>query len=380
MYKHLYSRFLKSHADEIHFAGHSHHYWPDVTREAQLQYWDDSCTHVDDKWSFLFSQKIPLAQKLICENLNLSAPSQIVFAPNTHELAFRLLSSLPWNKPVKILTTDSEFYSFDRQVNRLSELAQFEIVKVPTMPFETFEERFINEMKKHSWDLIFFSHVFFNSGVVADIHRIVSHAPTDSLLAIDGYHAFMAVPTDLRSIEDRVFYIAGSYKYAQGGEGCCFMSVPSRAQHRPLNTGWFAEIGHLSKVEGKAVGYPTDALQYAGSTMDFSALYRLIAVLELFKKESLSVSAIHGYVQTLQSEFISSIKSDVLKTENILQRDLRHHGHFLTFKMPSTASTEQMVENLRSKKIKVDSRGDRLRFGFGLYLDKNDIHSTIARL
>ena len=84
MYKHLYSKFIKENPNTIHMAAHSHHYWPDCTYEAQKEYWKDSAKYVDDKWNYFFSKKIPKAQKLISEVLNLSHPEQIVFAPNTH--------------------------------------------------------------------------------------------------------------------------------------------------------------------------------------------------------------------------------------------------------------------------------------------------------
>ncbi|WP_374033839.1 aminotransferase class V-fold PLP-dependent enzyme [Bdellovibrio bacteriovorus] len=382
MYKHLYKRFLDAHPQQIHFACHSHHYWPDATREAHLQYWDDSCKYVDNKWNHIFSTKVPQAQRLIAENLNLSHPEQIVFAPNTHEFVFRLLSSLNWNKKLRILTTDSEFYSFDRQINRLSEMSQFEVVKVPTLPFETFQERFEAAAKSSAWDLVFVSHVFFNSGLACDIHRLVKAAPTDSLFVVDGYHAFMAVPTDLKSVEDRIFYLAGSYKYAQGGEGACFLYVPPGTRHRPFHTGWFAELSKLSAV-GNEVGYPTDALQYAGSTMDFSALYRLIASLETFKKEGLTVTAIHTHIQNNQKVFLQELeqkKHPLLNRSRLMALDLDHHGHFLTFDLPSTEDCQKLVQDLDARGVHVDSRKNRLRFGFGLYHDADDVRAVISRI
>lgn len=379
MYKHLYRRFLDAHSQELHFACHSHHYWPDVSREAHLQYWDDSCQYVDDKWNHIFSKKIPQAQKLIAEVLHLSKPEQIVFAPNTHEFVFRLLSSLDWTKKVRVLTTDSEFYSFDRQINRLSEFPNFEVVKVPTLPIATFHERFEKEMAAADWDLIFVSHVFFNSGLSCDIERLVKKAPAKALFAIDGYHSFMAVPLNLSSIEERAFYIAGSYKYAQGGEGACFLYVPAGTRHRPFHTGWFAELSHLSAV-GNQVGYPTNALQYAGSTMDFSALYRLIAVLEKFKSEGLTVEKIHSFVQKNQELFLAELDKrshPLVNRQSLIKENPFSHGHFLTFDLPSTEKTQEMVKNLTQNHLKTDSRGTRLRFGFGLYHNENDIRRAV---
>ncbi len=372
MYKHLYSRFLKAHVGISHFACHSHHYWPDVTRQAQLQYWDDSCEHVDDKWNFLFKQKIPLAQKLIAQVLKLSHPEQITFAQSTHELTYRLLTALPKNKKLRILTTDSEFYSFDRQINRFAENENVEIVKVATLPFETFHERFCDELAKSSWHLVFFSHVFFNSGLVSDFEKIVQAVcDENTLIVVDGYHGFMAVPTDLSRTQDRIYYLTGSYKYAQGGEGCCFITVPSTARLRPEYTGWFAEVEKLSAV-GNEVGYPIGALQLAGSTMDFTPLYRLIAVLDLFKQEGLSTQVIHTHIQMCQDKFLQhldQLKHEWINRDTLICDKLSNHGHFLTFQLPSTEKCSEVFAQLKSAGILTDSRGSRLRFGFGLYHD-----------
>lgn len=378
MYKKLYSRFLSSHQDELHFACHSHHYWPDVTREAQVQYWDDSCKFVDDKWSYFFSTKVPQAQTHIAKVLGLSSPSQIVFSPNTHEMVFRLLSSLDWTKKVRILTTDSEFYSFDRQINRLTELSQFEVVKIPTLPLTTFNERFEKALTEQSWDLVFISHVFFNSGWACDIERLVQANTNKSTFVIDGYHSFMAVPLNLAAIEEKVFYLGGSYKYAQGGEGACFLYVPKGTRHRPFYTGWFAELSHLSSV-GNEVGYPLDALQYAGSTMDFSGLYRLIAVMDLFNELNLDTFKIHNFVQRNQNLFLTYLDSashPLFNRKNLLLEKLSSHGHFLTFILDSDKTTQETVKKLNQNKVKTDSRGTRLRFGFGLYHDEQDIEKV----
>lgn len=380
MYKNLYRRFLEAHPEELHFACHSHHYWPDISREAHLQYWDDSCNYVDDKWAHIFSTKVPAAQKHIARILNLSEPSRIVFAPNTHEFVFRLLTSLDWTQKIRILTTDSEFYSFDRQINRLAELPQFEVVKVPTLPFATFHERFEKTMAEGAWHLIFVSHVFFNSGLVCDVERLTHNAPSSSVFVIDGYHSFMAVPLNLSTIQNRAFYLAGSYKYAQGGEGACFLYVPPNTRHRPFFTGWFAELSHLSSVE-KNVGYPLDAFQYAGSTMDFTALYRLTAVMDQFDKMDLTVPKIHAFIQRNQTQFLAGLDSlnhPLFNRNNLIMMNPANHGHFLTFNLPSEEITRTLVNELAEKKLKTDSRGNRLRFGFGLYHDTESVQKACA--
>lgn len=382
MYKKFYQKFIQANPGVQHYASHSHHYWPDVTFEAVQQCWLDSAKYVDSKWDYFFEHKIPQAQRLIADVLNLSQSGQIVFAANTHEFVVRILSCLNQKKKNKILTTDSEFYSFDRQINRLSEDGQFEIIKVPIEPFRSFEERFLNEAKKNDFDLIFFSQVFFNSGYVFKNYEKLVNAveKSNALLVMDGYHGFMAVPTDLSSVQDRLFYVAGSYKYAQGGEGACFLYVPLSAQTlRPQNTGWFAGFADLADYRGdkKQVSYSDNGLRFAGATIDLTAIYRLIASLDLFKKENIRVKDIHQFVQKNQQNFLSDIeeiKDDLFQKyickQNLLMDDFENHGHFLTFDLKDSRMTKAVYQQLLDKKIVTDTRGTRLRFGFGMYQDR----------
>lgn len=373
MYKKFYTHFVEANPYVQHYAAHSHHYWPDVTLDATIQYWKDSAKLVDSKWDYFFSTKIPSTQALIAEVLNLSKLEQIVFAPNTHELVYRVLSCFTHLPQVRVLTTDSEFHSFERQINRLSEGGRFVADKVSTLEAETFEDRFIEKIKSEKYDLIFFSQVFFNSGITVNIDRIVKAVENiNTVIVIDGYHGFMALPTDLSNIENRVFYISGSYKYAQGGEGACFMHVPADCKLRPEYTGWFASFDELAKREAE-VKYSEDGLRFAGSTMDLTPIYRLEAVLELFKRENIKVADIHAYVQKLQKNFLTALaelKHPHLCEANILRNDFKNHGHFFAFELGATRLAMDVHEELNRKGIVTDYRGSRLRFGFGLYQDE----------
>ncbi len=374
MYKKYYQKFINANPGLQHYAAHSHHYWPDVTFDATAQYWNDSAKYVDDKWNYFFTEKIPRVQKHIAKILKLSAPQQVVFAPNTHEFVHRILSCFSHKKEIRILTTDSEFYSFERQVNRLAENGSVHITRVATEPFADFEQRISEAIQSAEYDLVFFSQVFFNSGfAVKDLNKIVNAVKNpDTLVVIDGYHSFMAIPTDLSLLDKRVFFMAGSYKYAQGGEGCCFMSVPIGCTLRPSYTGWFASFADLATTQGQ-VAYSNDGMRFAGSTMDFSALYRLLSVLDLFEKENLTVDVIHNHIKKLQTNFRLQLKDCFeprLSEANILHHDWDYHGHFYSFELKEVAVAKRICETLTEKKIKTDFRQSRLRFGFGLYQDR----------
>lgn len=368
MYQHFYTQFLSARPNIQHFACHSHHYWPDVTREAMLAYWDDTANMVDDKWNYIFGDKLPATQQLIAEALNLKSAQRVVFAPNTHELLYRIYSSFEPGKKIKILTTDSEFYSFQRQSERLEQAGLVEVTRVATEPFATFEQRFADAAKQQVFDWIFVSQVFFNSGfAIADLDRFIKQLPTEPVITIDGYHGFFAIPTDLSNLEHKVFYLAGSYKYAQGGEGACFAVVPD-GNYQPIYTGWFAEFGDLHQRQKGHVGYAKDGQQFAGATIDFTALYRLHASLTLFKQENLSVGVIHDYVKNCQQAFlqhVTSLKHPLLNMQNLLTPH-QEHGHFLTFQLPED-DVAHLAKLLDNNGIKTDFRGDRLRFGFAIY-------------
>ena len=372
MYQDLYSRFLQAHTGKQHFACHSHYFWPDITRDAQIKYWDDSAQYADQKWDYFFSNCVPELQSRIAKILNAPNPQQIVFAPNTHELLYRIISCLDGAKPLRILTTDSEFHSFSRQVSRLEELTNVEVVRIETAPFTSFQQRFTQAIKADDYDLIFFSQVFFNSGfAVEDVNALVNAVSNpDTLVVVDGYHGFMALPTDISGFCGRAFYLSGGYKYAQGGEGVCFAIVPETSQHRPVYTGWYAEFGELSSTKKGQVTYSKNGMRFAGATMDFSALYRLNAVLQLFEEQAMSVDSINRYIKHCQLQFLNLLKSlnhPLLNEQSLLLNDVSSIGHFLTFELPSSDIAGSLNAHLQANGVLTDYRGNRLRFGFALY-------------
>jgi selenocysteine lyase/cysteine desulfurase len=367
MYSHLYSEFLKQTKGEFYFTAHSHHFWPDITFEAQKNYWMDSAKLVDKKWDKVFSEVIPEAQKLIGEIINFDRPSDITFAPNTHELGFRLLSCLDLNKKQKILTTTCEFHSFSRQIKRLEELENIQVVYCDPSDL-------VDIVTKDSFDFIFFSQVFFNTGEVLDlstIEKIVNNS-ANAIVCIDGYHGFGAIPTDISSISDRAFYLSGSYKYAQGGEGACFMTLPLNCKLRPLYTGWFADFDSLES-DSKEINYSNNGYRFSGSTMDFSALYRFNATWNLLKREGITVKKIHQYVRELQDYWCEKFNS-IIKAERVFPH-MEKIGHFISYKFKNNDELLEIYNKFNSLGIYTDYRQEYLRIGLGLhhttkYIDK----------
>jgi selenocysteine lyase/cysteine desulfurase len=368
----------------LHFAAHSHHPWPDVTFEAQQAYWNDAAQLLDRKWDAIFETVVPNAQRHIARHLSLPDPRSIAFAPNTHSLLLRLLSATHGLPKHNVLTTDSEFHSFTRQMNRLAEDELVNLVRVPVEPFPTFGKRFLAALaERDDWDMVWFSHVFFNSGYAlasGDIAGILAAIPDrETFAVIDGYHAFMAMPVDLGPFAQRAFYLAGGYKYAMAGEGVCFMHCPPGYGERPRDTGWYAEFGALGNPREEAVAYGTDASRFAGATFDPSGLYRLNAVMDWLDTQSLGVARMHEYCLALQRTFLDKLAAarTRLRPVDLMIADERRRGRFLTFR---TGDAHHLHRELSNRDIIVDHRGDRLRIGFGIYQDEDDVARLVAAL
>lgn len=348
----------------LHCAAHSHHPWPDVTFEAQQQAWQDAARLLDHKWDHIFADTIPKAQAHIARQLRLPDPASLTFGPNTHSFVVRLLSCLP--RPARILTTGSEFMSFARQIARLEEDGAVTVTRIATEPFDTFEARFAEAAAKGGHDLVFFSQVFFDSGyAVRDVAKMVAAVRNPAtFVVVDGYHGFMAVPTDVSAIAGRAFYLAGGYKYAMAGEGACFLHCPPGYGPRPPDTGWYAGFSAL-EGGGTGVPYATDGSRFLGATFDVSALYRFNAVQDWLKNRS--VAEMLEQVRAVERTFLAATPKSLRDT--LMIPDETRRGRFLCFRTPDAGA---ITAKLAAQNIIVDHRGDRLRVSFGIYRTEDD--------
>ncbi len=242
-------------------------------------------------------------------------------------------------------------------------------------PFDTFGERFLAAARAGGHDLIFVSHVFFDTGRIFD--RIADLAalshPSGPWVAVDGYHAFMAFPVDLSAVADRIFYIAGGYKYAMAGEGAAFMHAPPGFGARPASTGWYAEFEGLSGPPGKVV-YAEDARRFMGSTFDPSGLYRLGAVFDLLVRERLDTAFIAARTARLRIDLAERIgrgeAGTLGKAQFVSPPWAEPAARFLALRHAEAA---QWQTALADAGVVTDVRGDILRIGLGLYHDPEDL-------
>ena len=267
--------------------GHSHQAWPDCAREGLLEGYDDAARFVDKKWDRAFT-KARRVEEGWARWLG-DDEGSCTLASNTHELVVRFLSALPLRQRPRLVTTDGEFHSIRRQLDRLEEEG-VEIVRVDSGDADTLAERLASEVDDRT-AAVLVSKVLFGSGrIVPGLDRALEAAHRHGAeLLVDVYHALGAIPFSLR--EEGLlgaYAVGGGYKYCQLGEGNCFLRVPAECALRPVVTGWFAEFHLLSDAPSEGVAYGEGASRFAGATYDPTSHYRGAAVFDFFDRQGLT--------------------------------------------------------------------------------------------
>ena len=149
-----FSEFRAAQPARIHLAAHSHHFWPDAACDAHRRALNDAARLADSKWEMIFGELLPRVQRGIAAVLALPDPATLAFAPNTHDFVRRLLSALPPASTPRILTSDSEFHSFARQIARLEEDALVVVERIAAEPFASFPDRFAAAARRGGHDLV----------------------------------------------------------------------------------------------------------------------------------------------------------------------------------------------------------------------------------
>jgi selenocysteine lyase/cysteine desulfurase len=220
--------------------------------------------------------------------------------------------------------------------------------------------------------------VFFDSAfVVQDLEAICEAAPTNAIVAIDGYHAFCAIPVDLGRVHERAFYLGGGYKYAMAGEGAAYLCIPPGCDLRPVDTGWFASFDTLSGKPGERVPYGEGAMRFWGATFDPTGVYRLNAAMDWLASTGTSVGAIHAHSLAMQQRFLDGIQrlgTSPLNAGSLMPPEGVERGNFLVFDVDGA---EALNERFKQQHILIDRRDRRLRFGFGVYHDQDMVHRLV---
>lgn len=372
-----FTHFLRVPANasrRILLTGHSHQAWPDVARAGQDQAFLDAAMHVDDKWARVFAVQDEL-RAYIAERIGARA-QELAFASNTHELVTRFLSALDLRRRPHIVTTTGEFHSMDRQLRRLGEEG-IDVTWIEAAPVDTLAERVAAAVRETTAAVLVSSVLFETSTIVPELGIVAERARAcGARVLVDAYHAWHVVPFTLADVGgDDVFVVAGGYKYAQWGEGTCFLRVPPGGGLRPVYTGWYAGFAELEarRDHARPVGYESDgAVAFAGSTFDPASFYRAVAVTRFAHEQGLAIARLRELSTRQTSRIIEAAQPLGLPVASPL--DVRHRGGFVAIETPQAA---QIVGELRREGIYADSRGSKLRLGPAAYVTDDELDTAM---
>ena len=372
-----YSRFHV--AERLLLTGHSHQAWPDVGFDAQQRAWLDAAALVDDKWEQAFAQA-ELVRAGFKRLLN-DADGEIALGQNTHELVTRLLSALPLRRRPRLVTSDGEFHSVRRQLDRLREEG-LEVVKIAARPAETLAARLAGIVDDKTAAVLVSSVLYETAEIVPGLDSIASAcARHGATLLVDAYHHLNVVPFDVRASGlAQAFITGGGYKYCQLGEGNSFLRIPAGCRLRPVLTGWFAEFEARQQTAGaRGVEYGAGAARFAGATYDPTAHYRAAAVFAFHVDQGLTPERLRAIsrhqVGLLKTAFDALDSDPSLARVEPMPEDGR--GGFLAIRTPHAGDVAQ---RLRARGVLVDARGDIVRLGPAPYLSDDQLLESMRLL
>jgi kynureninase len=370
-----YARFRV--AERLLLTGHSHQAWPDAGFQAQQRAGLDAADYVDEKWEKAEEQAARVRAGFA--RLVGDSAANIALGQNTHELVTRWLSALPLRDRPRLVTTDAEFHSLRRQVDRLAEEG-IEVVNLPAKPVETLAERAAASLNTRTACVMVSSVLFETAEIVPGLDRLAAACRRDGIpLLLDVYHHLNVVPFTLGSDFGDVFVTGGGYKYCQLGEGNCFLRVPPGVDMRPVLTGWFAAFDALEEGSRGRVAYGPGARAFGGATYDATSHYRAAAVFDFFQEQQLTPDRLRGInrhqVQLLKAEFERLDGPPSVASVEPMPDDRR--GGFLALR---TNAAIDAARRLRAHGVHCDARGSLLRLGPAPYLRDEQLRDAIRIL
>lgn len=371
-----YTRFRVT--ERVLLTGHSHQAWPDAGFEGQARAWTDAAELVDDKWERAFAMASAVRRgfaRLLHDDAD-----QIALGASTHELLVRFLSGLPLKSQRRLVTTDSEFHSLRRQLDRLGEEG-VAIVRVPAHPVASLAERVRKEITPDTAAVLLSAVLFETAEIVPGLGSIAAACRGAGVeLLVDAYHALNVIPFPIPSLGlTSAYVVGGGYKYCQMGEGNCFLRFPSDTMMRPVITGWYSEFEHLeAKTAGKVL-YGAGPARFAGSTYDPTSHYRAAEVFRFFSDQQLTPERLRELNKRQVGRLAHAFDELALEPQVVTRvvHGLDGVAGFLALRAPDAIG---LAKALREKGIYVDARHDILRLGPAPYVTDDQLDLALRAL
>lgn len=373
-----YTRFRVS--ERLLLSGHSHQGWPDAAFDGHVRAWTDAAEFVDTKWvrAFEMADRVRLGYAQIMGD----APERIALSVSTHDLVVRFLSALELHKRPRLVTTDGEFHTIRRQLDRLAEEG-LEIVRVPARPASEIAQRLIDAVDDGTAAVLASCVLFQRAHIVRGLGDVLEACRRHGTpLLVDAYHALNAIPFTLAAERlEGAYVVGGGYKYCQLGEGNCFLRFPEDCDLRPMITGWFSEfdVRAEEKVPG-VVPYPDGPGRFAGSTYDPTSNYRAAAVFDFFTDHTLTpefLRKVNRHQVGVLARAFDSLDADAKLITRERSVPLDDVAAFLSLESPHA---ETLCKRLGEMGVVCDYRGNVLRLGPAPYLSDEQLEEAMGLL
>jgi kynureninase len=305
----------------------------------------------------------------------------VALGHSTHELVVRWLSALPLRKRPRLVTTDGEYHSIRRLVDRLSEEG-IEIHKEPVSPVANLAERLARAVDERTAAALVSSVLFRSAEIVPNLHALADACERRGAeLLVDTYHHMNVVPFSIREMGfERAYVTGGGYKYCQLGEGNAFLRFPKDCALRPVVTGWFSEFALKEQKPERPVLYGDGPARFAGATYDPTSHYRAASVFDFFETRGLTPALLREVSQHQVGLLIE--RFDALDLDpKVIGRDrsvaLRDIGGFLVLQ---TLRAGEICRALHDCGVYTDYRAGILRVGPAPYLADAQIEEAMRLL
>ncbi|MBL8891682.1 MAG: aminotransferase class V-fold PLP-dependent enzyme [Planctomycetaceae bacterium] len=238
-------------------------------------------------------------------------------------------------------------------------------------PIEFYSVKSLKAALDQHVDLVLCSQVLFATGqVLDDIPELVKSAhQVGAKVIVDTYHSFGVLPLEWEGmgrygLGGADFLIGGSYKYARGGPGACWLAIHPRhlesnqtpSRLTTLDTGWFA------KEQPFAYLRPDPPIMAAGgdawleSTPPVLTAYQANSGLQLLRE--LGVDRLREYNLQQQQSLCAMMR--LLGIAMYEPKDWESRGAFALLPHPQAA---ELSQRLLQHGLNTDARNGSVRFG-----------------
>lgn len=327
----------------------------------------------------------------IAELLGTSSYQSIVPKSSAGQGLRAVLNSLSdYGRVPTVVTTRGEFDSCDVILKTYVQKGRAKVRWIePDVrePIELYSVKSLKAALDKSVDLVLCSHVVFASGQVLDgIPDLVAAAHrVGAKVMVDTYHSFGVLPlewegTGRYALGGADFLIGGSYKYARGGPGACWLAIHPRhlastnAQPRltTLDTGWFAKEQPFAykRPDPPILAEGGDA--WLESTPPVLTAYQANSGLQLLRE--IGVSRLRAYNLQQQQSLCTMMQSlGIAMYEPI---DWEARGAFALLPHPQAS---ELSQRLMQHGLNTDARNGSVRFGPDLLTTQIELE-TAARI